>query len=276
MTATEGATVSGIAANTVIAAGQPSNPYNSSPSWGAVAVAALPFNLNLPTNLAPGRHDIVVTLNQGKKINRAVRMSDNYNYWQCVKNSPSVYPAGIAPSDFTPCLTGPAQLVVTINVPQTNYSGTISTTKRLASDSSILATGSTPGNALIELKSPDTAQPIFDSNSTSNPWNRSNVYVLWNDKFSNTPGRYYKNTITVPRDWRVNRVQTSLPSNGVLTNDGLSCTEANQSGVCTVSGLTVYNGSVTYVDWFLEKIPVPIPYYPWLQTKTVMSLAAIP
>jgi hypothetical protein len=150
--------------------------------------------------------------------------------------------------------------------PPPTYSGTISTNKRLATTSAILSTGSTPGNALIELKSPYTAQPIFDSNSTSNPWNRSNVYVTWNNQTLNTPGRYYKNAITVPVGWRVNRVQVSLPNNVLLANDGLSCTDG-QSGVCTVSGLTVFSGSVTYVDWFLEKIPVPIPYYPWLQTK---------
>lgn len=160
--------------------------------------------------------------------------------------------------------------------PPPTYSGTISTNKRLASTSAILGTGSTPGNALIELKSPSTAQPVFDSNSTSNPWNRSNVYVTWNNQTLNTPGRYYKNAITVPVGWRVNRVQVSLPNNVLLANDGLSCTQ-DQSGVCTVSGLTVFSGSVTYVDWFLEKIPVPIPYYPWLQTKNgdVTSSGAI-
>jgi len=149
------------------------------------------------------------------------------------------------------------------------YSGTIQTTKKLASNSTILGTDSDPGNSKIELKSPYTLAPIFDTNSTSNPWSRSNVYVTWNDQFANTPGRYYKNIITLPSGWRINRVQTSLPGNVLLDNNGLTCTAANQSGVCTVSGLTVYNGSVTYVDWFIEAIPSPPPVtanYPWLQT----------
>ncbi len=149
------------------------------------------------------------------------------------------------------------------------YSGTIYTQKRLASDSTVLSTASAPGNSKIELKSPYTLAPIFDTNSTSNPWSRSNVYVTWNDEFSNTSGRWYKNSITLAPGWRINRVQTSLPGNELLANDGLTCTEANQSGVCTVSGLTVYNGSVTYVDWFIEAIPSPppvTPNYPWLQT----------
>ena len=149
------------------------------------------------------------------------------------------------------------------------YSGTIYTQKRLASDSTVLSTASAPGNSKIELKSPYTLAPIFDTNSTSNPWSRSNVYVTWNDEFSNTSGRWYKNSITLAPEWRINRVQTSLPGGVLLANDGLTCTEANQSGVCTVSGLTVYNGSVTYVDWFIEAIPSPppvTPNYPWLQT----------
>lgn len=149
------------------------------------------------------------------------------------------------------------------------YSGTIQTTKKLASNSTILGTDSDPGNSKIELKSPYTLAPIFDTNSTSNPWSRSNVYVTWNNQFANTPGRYYKNIITLPSGWRINRVQTSLPGNVSLANDGLTCTAANQSGICTVSGLTVYNGSVTYVDWFIEAIPSPppvTPNYPWLQT----------
>ncbi|MEI6741928.1 MAG: hypothetical protein WCK71_02300 [bacterium] len=150
-----------------------------------------------------------------------------------------------------------------------SYSGTIQTNKRLASNSAVLSTASAPGNSKIELKSPYVSAPIFDTNSTSNPWSRSNVYVTWNNQFANTPGRYYKNIITLPSGWRINRVQTSLPGNVSLANDGLTCTEANQSGICTVSGLTVYNGSVTYVDWFIEAIPSPppvTPNYPWLQT----------
>jgi len=144
-----------------------------------------------------------------------------------------------------------------------SYSGTIQTNKRLASNSAVLSTASAPGNSKIELKSPYSTSP-FDSNSSANPWSRSNVYVTWDNQFANTPGRYYKNIITLPSGWRINRVQTSLPG-----NDGLTCTEANQSGICTVSGLTVYNGSVTYVDWFIEAIPSEPPItanYPWLQT----------
>jgi len=250
VTATEGATVSGIAANTVIAAGQTSNPYNSSPSWGAVAVAALPFNLNLPANLSPGLHNIVVKLNQGKKINRAVRTTDNYNYWQCVKNSPSVYPAGIAPSDFAPCLTDLAELVVSITVPQTNYIGTVQTNKRLASDSS-LTSDPTVSGANITLSHSGQGCNSWSESSTAQSWQKP----LWVNPCSSTVSTQgdYNNSIDVPTGYKLNRVQLSGGDTDLVST---VCTDdTNKTGTCVAYGVRVVNGTYTFVDWFLEKIP---------------------
>jgi hypothetical protein len=274
VTATEGATVSGIAANTIIAAGQPSNPYNSSPSWGAVAVAALPFNLNLPPNLSPGRHDIVVTLNQGKKINRAVRNKDNYNYWECVKSGG--YPGGVALSDFAPCATGPAELVVTINVPQTNYTGSIQINKRDVSGGTYAAS-TAPGNTPVGINNGNNGNgPSWNPNGTSNPFTTSGVYVNpgnvnSNEQKSGSLGSY-NSYIDIPTDYRLNRYGLSLSGEkpaiiGANDNPILTCDKPNNTGRCTVSGVRVANNDTTYVDWFLEKIPQPIEYYPWLQTK---------
>jgi hypothetical protein len=253
VTATEGATVSGIAANTVIAAGQTSNPYNSSPSWGAVAVAALPFNLNLPANLSPGLHNIVVKLNQGKKINRAVRTTDNYNYWQCVKNSPSVYPAGIAPSDFAPCLTDLAELVVSITVPQTNYIGTVQTNKRLASDSS-LTSDPTVSGANITLSHSGQGCNSWSESSTAQSWQKA----LWVNPCSSTVSTQgdYNNSIDVPTGYKLNRVQLSGGDTDLVST---VCTDnTNKTGTCVAYGVRVVNGTYTFVDWFLEKIPATL------------------
>jgi hypothetical protein len=76
----------------------------------------------------------------------------------------------------------------------------------------------------------------------------------------------YSSKIEVPGDYRVNRVQLSRLSAAANT-PVLSCTGGStNTGICSTP-TKAWSGETTYVNWFLEKIPVPIPYYPWLQTK---------
>ena len=260
VSATKGATVSGIAANTVIAAGQPSQPFSL--GWTAVAVAALPFNLNLPANLSPGRHDIVVTLNSGKKINSAQDTKKNTYYYQCVKNSPSVYPGGVAPSDFSPCLTGPAELVVTINVPQPNYLGQIQTLK-YDTATGVLATDQSMKNARTYIE--PCGAPAICSNEGSSNW-LTGIYMWVYSAGQNLIGdgaqNIHSSKIVVPPGYRVNNAQLIRNNNGnqinvtpTTTADGkLLCGGTNNTGTCSI-GTKVWNQDTTFVQWFLEKIP---------------------
>jgi hypothetical protein len=90
--------------------------------------------------------------------------------------------------------------------------------------------------------------------------------------FGNGVQNIHSSKIVVPTGYRVNNAQ--LIRNSTQTNvtptttaDGkLLCTNSNNIETCNI-GTKVWNQDTTFVQWFLEKIPVPIPYYPWLQTK---------
>jgi hypothetical protein len=90
--------------------------------------------------------------------------------------------------------------------------------------------------------------------------------------FGNGAQNIHSSKIVVPTGYRVNNAQ--LIRNSTQTNvtptttaDGkLLCTNSNNIETCSI-GTKVWNQDTTFVQWFLEKIPQPIPYYPWLQTQ---------
>jgi hypothetical protein len=112
------------------------------------------------------------------------------------------------------------------------------------------------------------------SNIGSNNW-LTGIY-MW--VYQNGPGfgngaqNIHSSKIVVPTGYRLNNAQ--LIRNSTQTNvtptttaDGkLLCTNSNNIETCSI-GTKVWNQDTTFVQWFLEKIPVPIPYYPWLQIK---------
>jgi hypothetical protein len=109
------------------------------------------------------------------------------------------------------------------------------------------------------------------SNIGSNNWLTGVVmYVNPTNVNSNDNTTGYLSKIDVPSGYRVNNAQ--LIRNSTQTNvtpnttGGLSCTVANNTGTCSIT-TKVWNQDTTFVQWYLEKIPQPIEYYPWLQTK---------
>jgi len=186
---------------------------------------------------------------------RGTRTQSNGTF--CAIHNAGDYAGVPNPAPFGGCTYGDSQFDIYVNVlPKPTYSGSIQTNKRLLSNSQVASSSEiNPADSKIELISPSATKPVFDSNTTLNSWTRPNVYVKWNDIYSNDVGTgWYSDRITVPAGWRINRVQTSLPNNTSLSNSGLSCTGANNTGVCTVGGLKVYDDKVTYVDWFFENI----------------------
>jgi hypothetical protein len=74
ITASGGASVSGIAPGSVIGHGYPGTPYDINGAgtggfWPAVAVEAVPIVLNIPSGLSPGDHTFYVNMNGVTRIN---------------------------------------------------------------------------------------------------------------------------------------------------------------------------------------------------------------
>jgi hypothetical protein len=91
--------------------------------------------------------------------------------------------------------------------------------------------------------------------------------------FGNGVQNIHSSKIDVPSGYRVNNARLNRNTSPVTnvtpttTAEGkLLCTGSDNTGTCSI-GTKVWNGGTTFVDWFLDKIPQPIEYYPWLQTK---------
>jgi hypothetical protein len=140
------------------------------------------------------------------------------------------------------------------------YAGTVQTNKRTLDYST--TSDPTVNNAKITLSHSGQCSSPWSSSSTEQSWKKT-LLVNPCDSSKNIQGDY-NNIIEVPTDYKVSRVQLS---GGDTSGTAINCTGDGNTGVCSLAGVQVVNGTYTYVDWFLEKIPQPIEYYPWLQTK---------
>ncbi len=140
------------------------------------------------------------------------------------------------------------------------YAGTVQTNKRTLDYST--TSNPTVNNAKITLSHSGQGCNSWSSFSTLQSWEKT-LLVNPCDSSVSTQGDY-NNSIEVPIDYKVNRVQLS---GGDTSGTAINCTGDGNTGICSLAGVRVVNGTYTYVDWFLEKIPQPIEYYPWLQTK---------
>jgi hypothetical protein len=146
------------------------------------------------------------------------------------------------------------------------YEGTVQTNKWLIAGATNTLNDPTVSNADITLSWGGQCGPNSSWSSAPNTQQSWQIALWVNpcDSSVSTQGDY-NNSIKVPTDYRLNRVQLT---GGDTDLAGTVCTDnINKTGTCTAYGVRVVNGTYTYVNWYLEKIPVPIPYYPWLQTK---------
>jgi len=133
-----------------------------------------------------------------------------------------------------------------------NSSGTIETTKKLFSNKANFSDDTSPGNSNIDLIGPTIYGTLKFDSSTVNPWRRTAL----------TPSNQgYSNRITVPEGWRIKEVKTWTyfpePTRIDIANKGLSCTGPNNTGACTVAGVTINIGNTMFVDWYLERTSLP-------------------
>jgi hypothetical protein len=138
----------------------------------------------------------------------------------------------------------------------------------LANTNSHLAASNEVATApvLVSNAFPLTGSSVFH-NSQANPSTVNGVWV-YPDYYATSGNKQpYWTTVQVPAGKQVVKAQISI--NGVSTDktSTVTCTGTNKTGTCTLPGLTVLNGTTTFVDWWMAPEPVAIPYYPWLQTK---------
>ena len=234
--------------------------YNNTP-------VNLPFTVSGFNSLAPGTYNIKLSA-EAKLVNTF----DGPNY-KCVGGDEQPLSNTLL---FAQCVSTFPSYTITVVKPAPTYLGQIQTLKidkttgALATDAQMLIAKTQiyqAGGAEIR---PCGALPTC-SNIGSNNWLTG--VVMWVnpskvDSNDNTTG--YLSKIDVPDKYKVSSVK--LIRNGTQTDvtptttGGLSCTVANNTGTCSIT-TKVWNQDTTWVQWFLEKIPVPIPYYPWLQTK---------
>ncbi|MCX6805334.1 MAG: hypothetical protein NT114_01405, partial [Patescibacteria group bacterium] len=139
----------------------------------------------------------------------------------------------------------------------------------LANTNSHLATSNEVATAqvLVSNAYPLTGNSVFhDSNRTNPPkTNPSTVDGVWvYTQYRGVPKdgiQPYWTTVQVPESQQVVKAQINS------VDKTFTCTGTDNTGTCTLSGLTVSNGATTNVDWWIKPKPQPIPYYPWLQTK---------
>ncbi len=148
---------------------------------------------------------------------------------------------------------------VSVNWTKNYYQGIVQTNKQLLDYS--LTSDPTVNNARITLSHSGQGCNSWSETSTAQSWPKA-LWVNPCDSSVSTQGDY-NNSIEVPTGYKVNRVQLS---GGDTSGTAISCTSEGITVVCSLAGVRVVNGTYTYVDWFLEKIPVSIPHYPWLQT----------
>ena len=133
------------------------------------------------------------------------------------------------------------------------YAGTVQTNKWLAGTTNTL-NDPTVSNADITLSWGGQCGPnsLWSSApNTQQSWQMA-LWVNPCDSSVSTQGDY-NNSIVVPTGYKLNRVQLTGGDTDLLTT---VCTDnTNKRGTCTASGVRVVNGTYTYVNWFLEKIP---------------------
>jgi len=227
------------------------------------------FTLSGFSSLTPGTHNIYITTR-----------SFVYNifsgpYYVCVNTTGPDQP--IPTLRWFDCQQQVRTFLITVTVPQPTYIGQIQTVKidkttgALAADAQMLNAKTQIYQAGGAVISPCGALPTC-SNIGSNNWLTG--VVMWVnpskvDSNDNTTG--YLSKIDVPDKYKVSSVK--LIRNGTQTDvtptttGGLSCTGGlSNNGTCSIT-TKVWNQDTTWVYWYLEKIPQPIEYYPWLQTK---------
>jgi len=205
------------------------------------------ISVTIPANLPTGTKTFTVGLNGGEKIN----LFKNGVY-QCVLSggNRSGYDN---PLHYYGCAPGPASLSFNVNVQaaiQQTYLGTVQTNKRLASDSS-LTSDPTVSGANITLSHSGQGCNSWSESSTAQSWQKP----LWVNPCSSTVSTQgdYNNSIDVPTGYKLNRVQLSGGDTDLVST---VCTDnTNKTGTCVAYGVRVVNGTYTFVDWFLEKIP---------------------
>jgi hypothetical protein len=165
------------------------------------------------------------------------------------------------PVDNNRCI----DMSISVSWTKNYYAGTVQTNKWLAGTTNTL-NDPTVSNADITLSWGGQCGPNSLWSSAPNTQQSWQIALWVNpcDSSVSTQGDY-NNSIKVPTDYRLNRVQLT---GGDTDLAGTACTDnINKTGTCTAYGVRVLNGTYTYVNWYLEKIPQPIEYYPWLQTK---------
>jgi hypothetical protein len=210
------------------------------------------FTLSGFSSLTPGSHNINITTR-----------SFVYNIFSgpkyfCVNSSGP--DKEIPTLRWFECQQQVRTFTITVTVPTPVYQGIVQTNKRTLDYST--TSNPTVNNAKITLSHSGQGCNSWSSSSTLQSWEKT-LLVNPCDSSKNIQGDY-NNSIEVPTDYKVNRVQLS---GGDTSGTAINCTGDGNTGVCSLAGVQVVNGTYTYVDWFLEKIPQPIEYYPWLQTK---------
>ena len=148
----------------------------------------------------------------------------------------------------------------------------------LANTNSHLAVSNEVATArvLVSNAFPLTGSSVFHS-SQANPSTVNGVWVY--TTYNGTSGiQPYWTTVQTPAGQQVEKAQICIKGECSDKTSTVTCTDnVAKTGTCTLPGLTVLNGTTTYVDWWMAPIPVAIPYYAWLQTKNgdVTSSGAI-
>ena len=133
----------------------------------------------------------------------------------------------------------------------------------LANTNSHSATTNEVGTAqvLVSNAYPLNGSSVFHS-SQANPSTVDGVWVYTQYRGVPADGiQPYWTTVQVPDGQQVVKAQINS------VDKTFSCTGTDNTGTCTLPGLTVSNGATTNVDWWMKPKPQPIKYYPWLQTK---------
>ncbi|MCX6805740.1 MAG: hypothetical protein NT114_03565, partial [Patescibacteria group bacterium] len=138
----------------------------------------------------------------------------------------------------------------------------------LANTNSHLATSNEVATAqvLVSNAYPLTGTSVFHS-SQANPSTVNGVWMYPDYYATGGTQQPYWTTVQVPAGKQFVKAQICINGKCSDNTSTVICTGANKTGTCTLPGLTVLNGTTTYVDWWMAPIPVAIQYYPWLQTK---------
>ena len=136
----------------------------------------------------------------------------------------------------------------------------------LANTSTTVATSNEVATARVKVSNanPINCCSVF-YDVTTNPSKVNDVWVYTKERGIPADGTQpYWTNVQVPEGQQLVKAQI----NSADKTSTVICTDnVAKTGTCTLPGLTVSNGAITNVDWWIKPKPQPIQYYPWLQTK---------